>query len=748
MAISMPPTTPVPAAGASAAAGSSLLGALVVVGRHRGVHLTVPQLIHDHLIQPESMTIGRLLTVAKAVSLRADLTCLQWRDLAELGQALPSIVTLRNGSAMVLRAVNIDGDTPTVTLQDPNAGEDALLYIDEARFCAAWTGEVILVKRDYRVRDEDQPFGLWMIVGQLLKDRRIARDVAVAAVALSFLAVSPIIFWRLLIDRVLNYGSLDTLGVLCLTMLVLVAFETGFFYLRRYLVLYLTQRVDAKLSVYMFDKVLALPIDYFERRPVGEIITDMNEFHKIRSFLSGQLFGTVLDASVLFVFIPIMFFFSPLLTFFVLGLCALICVWIALRLPALRRMTGAVMAIEGQKGAFLVESLVGIRTVKAMALDARRRHEWDVKVAESARLRFAEGRLANMVQTVVHPLERLMTNGVFALAVYLAISTKEEVYVGALVAFMMLTGRVAQPLIQLSQMITQYDEVRLAVQAIGKLVNQPPEEGRSDYGVRSPIRGRVEFADVRFRYQGTTSPALDRVSFEAPEGTVFGIMGRSGSGKTTVTRLLQSLHSNYEGLIKVDGIDLRQYDVDHLRASLGVVAQENFLFRGTIRETISAAKADATFEEVVLAARLAGAEEFVERLPRGYETYIYEGSPNLSGGQRQRLAIARALITNPRILILDEATSALDAESEAIINANLARIAKDRTLIVISHRLAMLVPADQILVLERGSVYDIGKHDELLERCDIYSNLWYQQNRHVTTRPAHEVIPFRPAGSE
>jgi ATP-binding cassette, subfamily B, bacterial HlyB/CyaB len=749
MARSMPPANATQAAGGSSAAGTSLLGALAIVARHRGVHLTVPQLIHEHLVQPETLTVGRLLTIAKAVGLRADLTHLQWGDLAELRQALPAIVMLRNGSAMVLRMVGAEeGETPTVTLQDPNAGEDALLYIDEARFCAAWTGEVILVKRDYSVRDEDQPFSIWLILGQLLKDRRIARDVAVAAIALSLLAVSPIMFWRLLIDRVLSYGSLDTLGVLCLAMLVLTIFETGFFYLRRYLVLYLTQRVDAKLSVYMFEKVLALPIDYFERRPVGEIVHDMNEFQRIRSFLSGQMFGTLLDAVVLFVFIPIMFFFSALLTFFVLGICALICVWILLRLPALRRATGAVIAVESRKGAFLVESLVGIRTVKAMALDARRRHEWDVQVAESVRLRFAEGRLANMVQTVVHPLERLMTNGVFALAVYLAISTKEEVYVGALVAFMMLTGRVAQPLIQLSQMITQYDEVRAAVQLIGHLVNQPPEEGRSNYGVRSPIRGRVEFADVRFRYQGTTTPALDRVSFEVPEGTVFGIMGRSGSGKTTVTRLLQSLHSNYEGLIKVDGIDLRQYDVDHLRASLGVVLQENFLFRGTIRDTISAGKPDATFEEIVVAARLAGAEEFIERLPRGYETFIYEGSPNLSGGQRQRLAIARALITDPRILILDEATSALDAESEAIINANLARMARDRTLIVISHRLAMLVPADQILVLERGAVYDIGRHDELLERCDIYSNLWYQQNRHSTTRPAHEVIPFRPAGSE
>ncbi|HEY1794711.1 MAG TPA: peptidase domain-containing ABC transporter [Stellaceae bacterium] len=727
----------------------SLLGALVIVGRHRGVHLTVPQLIHDHLLRPEAVTIGRLLTVAKAVSLRADLARLQWRDLADLGRALPTIVMLRNGSAMVLRQVNADdGEIPSVTLQDPNAGEDALLQIDEARFCAAWTGEVILVKRDYSVRDEDQPFSLWLIASQLLKDRRIARDVGVAAVSLSLLALSPILFWRLLIDRVLTYGSLDTLFVLSIVMAILIVFETGFFYLRRYLVLYLTQRVDAKLSVYMFDKVLALPIEYFERRPVGEIAHDMNEFHKVRTFLSGQMFGTLLDAAVLFVFIPIMFFFSALLTFFVLGICALICVWIMLRLPALRRATGAALTLESRKGAFLVESLVGIRTIKAMALDARRRHEWDVQVAEAVRLRFAEGRLATMIQTVVHPLERLMTTGVFALAAYLAISTKEPVYIGALVAFMMLTGRVAQPLIQLSQMITQYDEVRLVVQLIGNLVNQPPEEGRSDYGVRSPIRGRVEFADVRFRYQGATSPALDRVSFEVPEGTVFGIMGRSGSGKTTVTRLLQSLHSNYEGLIKVDGIDLRQYDVDHLRGSLGVVLQENFLFRGTIRDTISAGKPDASFDEIVVAARLAGAEEFIERLPRGYETYIYEGSPNLSGGQRQRLAIARALITNPRVLILDEATSALDAESEAIINANLSRMARDRTLIVISHRLAMLVPADQILVLERGTVYDIGKHDELLERCDIYSNLWYQQNRHSTTRSAHEVIPFRPAGSE
>jgi len=736
-----------PRSDGTAASGLSLLGSLVIVARQCGIQLAVPQLIHDHLLEPGQPTVPQLLSIASASGLRASSTRLAWRELPALGKALPAIVLLRNGSAMVLRHVNVGPQQSTVVLQDPHAHEDAPLVLDEARFSAAWTGEVLLFKRDHNLRDEDQPFGLWLIVGQLLRDRRIARDIAIAAFLLGLLALAPIMFWRLLIDRVLYYGSLDTFTVLCIAMLVLIAFETAFGYLRRYLVLHVTQRMDAKLSTYMFDRVVNLPIDFFERNPVGEITRDMGEMHKIRTFMTGQMFGTVLDAFVLIVFLPIMFFFSPLLTFYVLAFAALICGWIILQLPEVRRKSGLVFAAEGDKGAFLVETLHGVRTVKALALDARRRHDWDVKVAKAARLRFDEGRTANIVQTVVVPLERLMTTGVFALAVYMATTTKQEVYVGALIAFMMLTQRVAQPLIQLAQMITQFDEVRLAVAMISRLVNRPPEEGHAKSGIRTPIVGRVEFAGVRFRYLGTGTPALDDVSFTIPEGSIFGIMGRSGSGKTTVTRLLQLFHGNYEGLIKIDGVDLRQYDIDHLRGSFGVVMQENFLFSGTIRETIAAGKPDATFDEVVMAARLAGAEEFIERLQRGYETFIYEGSPNLSGGQRQRLAIARALITNPRILILDEATSALDAESEAIVNANLMRIAQGRTLIIISHRLSSLTAADAILVLERGRVYDIGTHSELIERCDIYSNLWHQQNQHLLPRPSHEVISFRPANT-
>ena len=720
-----------------------MLGALVIAARHRGIHLSQAQLRRDHRVGSDGPSCDKLLQIARATGMRAAATRLSFHELMRLGAALPAILLLKNGSAMVVLKAEPAAQPPHVVVQDPAAGEETLLSLDEQRLGLGWAGDVILVKRDYRIRDEDQPFGLGLIIAQLLRDRSIARDIAVAALTLSILALGPIMFWRLLIDRVIYYRGFDTLTVLCVAMLVLIVFETAFGYMRRFLVLHVTARVDTKLSTYMFNKVLGLPLDYFERSSTGVITRDMNEMFKIRNFLTGQLFGTVLDSFVLLVFLPIMFFFSAILTAVVLGFCGLICLSIIWMLPVLRRKASATFRAEGAKNAFLVETLQGIRTVKSLALDARHRHEWDVRVATAARLRLDELRTANLVQTVVTPLERLMVSGVFALSVYLAISTNDQLYVGALVAFMMLTQRVASPLVQLSHLLQQYDEAQLAVKSISALVNQPAEEGRSRAGVRTPLVGRIEFKDVRFRYRGATVPALDGVSFTAPEGTFLGIMGRSGSGKTTVTRLLQMLHTNYEGLIKIDGNDLREFDVDHLRSSLGVVLQDNFLFSGTIREAIAAAKPDASFEEIVYAARLAGAEEFIEYLPRGYETHIQEGSSNLSGGQRQRLAIARALIGDPRILILDEATSALDAESEAIVNANLLRIAKGRTLVIISHRLSVLVKADTVLVLERGRVYDSGRHDELLERCDIYRGLWYQQNQHLQPRPTHGLVSLR-----
>jgi ATP-binding cassette subfamily B protein len=312
--------------------------------------------------------------------------------------------------------------------------------------------------------------------------------------------------------------------------------------------------------------------------------------------------------------------------------------------------------------------------------------------------------------------------------------------VGGIMAFAMLSGRMASPLVRLARLQQELQEVRGAISELSSVMNAPPEQGRLGAGLRRPIKGEIAFQDVRFRYSPDAPYALDKASFRIAPGSIFGIMGRSGSGKTTVTRLLQGLNQTYEGIIKIDGMDLREIDLNHLRTSIGVVPQENFLFSGTIRDNIAMARGGSSFEEIVRAAQLAGAEEFIERMPRGYDTMLEEGAVNLSGGQRQRLAIARALLINPAVLVLDEATSALDAESEAIINANLMRIAQDRTIICISHRLSMLVPSDAIMVLERGKVYDIGRHEELMHRCDIYKHLWQQQNRHTEQRPTHAPL--------
>ncbi|MCG6205219.1 peptidase domain-containing ABC transporter [Rhodopseudomonas sp. HC1] len=712
------------------------LKALVIVAKHHGLHLTVSQLVHDNVLDGGEVSAAQIVRCAENSGMRSKAVKLDWYDLQGAEKTFPLIVSLKDGTKMVLLRLEGDENNPRVVLQDPARDDDSVLVIDRIRLEQVWTGEVVLAKRDYEISDESQPFSLGMITALVFRERRIVRDVAIAAFALGFLALAPIMFWRLLMDKVIFYHAFNTFAVLCIAMAVAILFETLFFVLRQFLVHQLTARIDVKLSTYIFEKVLSLPIDFFERTQVGLVARDMREIFRIRTFLIGQLFGTILDSTTLLFFIPVMFFFSPLLTFIVLGIAGLIVVWLLVMLPFYRKHSAAVMAAEGAQGAFMVQSLNGIRTVKSLALDSRQKHMWDVHVARVARARLAEGLAAVSIQAVVRPLERLAVSGSFAVGVYLAITTTDTWYVGALFAFLMLAQRVASPLMQMAQLVNQFDEAQFAINIVSKLVNQPPEEGRSGHGVRTPLRGHVEFSNVVFKYKGAVSPALNGVSFEVPFGTTLGVMGKSGSGKTTITRLIQRLHSDYGGLIKIDGVDVREYDVDHLRRNVGVVLQENFLFTGSIRDNIAAAKADASFDEVVRAARLAGAEEFIDKLPRGYETHIYEGSPNLSGGQRQRIAIARALIVDPPILILDEATSALDAESEAIVNANISRIASGRTMIIISHRLSSLIKADAILVLNRGSIDDIGRHDELLMRNDIYSGLWHQQNSHAIVAPA------------
>ena len=730
---------------AEADAGHTVLGALMMVARHHGLHLSRPQLLRAYAASAEEVTVPTLLQAAKDKGLKAQAVNMTWRQLMRLGRAMPAILMMRDGTARVLVGVNASTEPPIAMIRDPGR-PGTTDPIDEITLTDLWSGEIVLVKRDHQAaEDGNSPFGLRWLLSQVLKERHIFRDVGVAALVLSVFALVPPILFLVIIDRILVHQRLSSLFVLALGVVFLLVFDTAFGYLRRYLVAEGTARVDARLTTYIFDRLLELPIDVFERLPTGLVTYKVNEIWKIRNFLTGQLFGTVLDCITLLVLIPVMFWMSVPLTFFVLSIALIMFGVVLLYVPSVGRAYGRVVQAETAKNSFLIETVYGMRTVKSLALEASKRRDWDVRAATAVRAHRTLQQVVNRPQTLLQPLEKLVYTGTLVLGAYLSLAAEETALAGTLVAFCMIAGRATQPFVQIASLLQQVEEVRGAIGQVASLVNLPPEEKRADYGLRPRFRGHISFDEVRFRYPGAQNYALDRVSFDIPEGSVVGIMGRSGSGKTTVTRLLQGLHQDYDGLIKIDGSDLRQMDLEHLRASLGVVLQDNFLFSGTVRENIAAARPDASFEDIIEAARLAGAEEFIERLPRGYDTIVAEGSTNLSGGQRQRLAIARALLTNPPIMILDEATSALDPDSEAIVNNNLQRIGRGRTMVVISHRLASLVPCDRIIVMERGRVYDVGTHAELVERCDIYRHLWFQQNRHLSPGAPHERALTGPA---
>ncbi|MDB5451135.1 MAG: peptidase [Phenylobacterium sp.] len=728
---------------AEASARSTLLEALAVVGREQGLDLTVDIIRRRFSLSDKELTTSEAVGLAAELGLQARPLRVRWRDLPRLRKVLPAILTLRTGAALVLEAFMEDPNTGQVAvIKDPSSHEETRAVVDQAQLEAVWDGELMLVKRAHGQSPEEQPFGLMWLLGQVLRERRIFRDIGIASLATTVFAIAPPFIAMIVIDRVLVNQSSATLSVLALSLGLLVVFDAILTFVRRLLVEATATRIDGRLNLYIMDRLLRLPMDYFERTPSGETMSKLAKLWQIRGFLTGQLLSTVLDVITLVVLVPVLIALQWMLALMVFACAGAIFVIIYLFLKPISRRYARVIAAETDKSAHLYETVQGMRTVKSLALEARRRMEWDRKVATAVGARHALGSLANHAQTYVLPFERMIYSGSIIVGAALALAHPDHMAPGVILAFAMLAGRTAQPLVQVAKMMQELEEVRGAVSEVGSVMNLPPEQARAGTGLRLPIRGEISFQNVHFRYAPGAPLALEAASFEIRAGTIFGIMGRSGSGKTTVTRLLQGLNPNYDGIIKVDGMDLREIELHHLRSHVGVVQQESFLFRGTIRENIGIARPNARFSEVVRAAQLAGAEEFIERLPRGYDTFLDEGATNLSGGQRQRLAIARALIIEPPVLILDEATSALDAESEAIINANLLRIAKDRTIICVSHRLSMLVPADAILVMERGGAYDIGSHDDLLQRCDIYKQMWHQQNRHAHTGERHGQITY------
>jgi ATP-binding cassette subfamily B protein len=716
---------------------SARVQAMLQVARYQGVELDPNELRHPPGEGPPPAATLSLWAQNAGMWTRA--VRIRFRHLLRFKESGPVVLLFKDGGAGLLTGA--DSECAIVFLKDPFAQAGvAPVPVDELRLSRVWDGEAVLLRASRGTVVADAPFNLRWLIDLVVQERGSLRDIALASLTISFLTLFPPLLVMAMVNKVLQFHSVSTLVLLAAMMVIVVGYETLLGHARRSIIAVVGARLDAKLNLHVFNRLLRLPLDYFERHPAGETMYKIAQVYRVREFLTGKLLTTLLDLVTLCVLLPFLFYLNATLAWIVIACAVAITLIILGFLKPLRELYHRVVSAETWKSAALGETVVGIKTVKALALEPQRKALWDERVAESGAARLAFARLANWPQTLVTPLERLMALGTMIIGTYLAMNDSSGYLVGGLFAFLMLSQRVAQPLVGLARLVEDYEEIGAAIGEAGSVLNRQLETAAGTVGLRPKFAGAISFQDVTFTYGNNKTPALDRVSFMVRAGTMLGIVGRSGSGKSTVTRLLQGINRDYKGFLKLDGADLRDIDLRHLRQSLGVVLQDNFLFRGSIRDNIIAGRPGLTLADVVHAARLAGAEEFIEQMPNGYETYIEEGSPNVSGGQRQRLAIARALICDPRILILDEATSALDPESEAVVTANLLRIAKGRTMVIVSHRLSSLVECDQILVLEQGKVMDVGPHAELVERCPIYRQLWAQQNRHIEGQP-------RPAGA-
>jgi subfamily B ATP-binding cassette protein HlyB/CyaB len=714
------------------------LHCFVFVARQAGVDLSVDRLVHDHSIAAREPSVTELVRIIRATGMKARAAKLTAAELAALGGAFPVLARLKDGSTVVVLGARRTPENAEIGILDPLAKTADIIVLSPEQFSAQWSGEIVFAKAASSITDPQQPFGLAWFVPELQRQRGLFASVGLAALALHALGMVVPLFFQLIIDKVLPHEGYATLYVLAVAVAAAIVFEAIFGFMRRYLLLYATNRIDMRTTTRTFGRLMLLPVVFFEHIPAGVLIRNMQQVQRIREFLSGRLFLTLLDALALVVFLPILFAYSGILTTIVLTFSCLMSLSIAILLPVLRRRLLLLYEAESQRQSFLTECVHGIATIKALALEPRQRRDWDERSAGAITMQFQVAKISQLAQAVTGLLEKLLIVTVIVVGAHLVFNG--DMTIGALVAFQMLIGRVSNPLAQIVGLVHEYQETALAIRMLAGVMNEAPERSPEHRGSRPRIRGEVELVDVSFSYGRGLPDVVRDICIKIPEGAFYGMVGTSGAGKTTLTRLIQGLYTAQRGVVRIDGVDVREIDLVHLRHHIGVVMQDSFIFRGTIRQNIGMGRPDATFDQIVEAARLGGALEFIERMPKGFDTLLEENACNLSGGQKQRLAIARALVREPRILLLDEATSALDPESEAIVHQSLRAIARGRTLIMISHRLSSLVAADCIIVLDNGAVAGLGPHARLLQACVPYQRLWTRQTEFMRVGDASEAF--------
>ncbi|NHB97379.1 peptidase domain-containing ABC transporter [Photorhabdus stackebrandtii] len=635
---------------------------------------------------------------------------------------LPAILFDNNGLPFVLAKSNQDNSL----IQKVN--EETPEVWSTEKLMEEWNGKWIKVKQ------KQTKFDISWFIPEFLAQKKNLCEVLLFSFVLQILAlISPLVI-QVVMDKVLIHQALSTLDVLVFGLIIAGIIEVILRGLREYQYAHTANRIDIKLGLKLVRHLFGLPLLFFKSRQVGAIVTRVRELDTVREFLTGSMFTLSVDVLFMFVFIYVMSLLSGTLTWVFIATIpfyAILAWWLT---PRMEKAVEKQFTHAALNTSFLTETVSGSETLKSLAVEPRFIRRWDSQTEKMVDTSYAVQQLSNRSNHIVMLLQKVTNAAILWLGASEVLSL--QMTIGQLIAFNMMVNHTSQPLARLVELWGQFIRTRVAVDKLGDMLNLPTEQQSGQQQVT--LHGAVSFNNIVFRYQPDIPPTIKGLTLNIRAGETIGIVGTSGSGKSTLARLLLRLYTPETGAITIDGIPLQNIGIETLRQQVGVVLQENFLFNKTVYENIAQSKPDASLESVIKVAKLAGAHEFILRLPMGYDTTIAEGGQSLSGGQRQRLAIARTLLADPKILILDEATSALDDESQSRIQSNMAEIAQDRTVITIAHRLSTVRHCDRIIVLNQGEIIEQGSHNQLLNHGKQYRKLWQLQQELKQEVPCHD----------
>ncbi len=639
--------------------------------------------------------------------------------------------TRLNGPALVMwqdsLTVLYEISDRTCVIADPKVG---LLRRKPADFLETWgpVGQVLLLQPTKETPTER--FGINWFFPSIWQYRRVLFEVLVASFFVQLFGLANPLIIQVIIDQVIVKNSPDLLKILGIFLLAIAIFEALLSSLRTYLFVDTTNRIDMSLGSEIIDHLIRLPLRYFEKRPVGEISSRVNELENIRQFLTGTALTVVLDAVFSVVYIVVMAIYSWKLTLVALATVPVFLIITILLAPTIRQQLRRKAERNAETQSYLVEVMSGIQTVKAQNIELRSRWQWQEKYARYISSGFKTVVTSTLAQSASNFFNKF--SGLLVLWVGAFFVLEQELTLGQLIAFRIIASYVTNPLLRLAQLWQNFQEIGLSLERLSDIIDTPQEAEDDRDNIPMPaIEGSVKYENVTFRFKSNTPPQLDKVNLEIQPGQFVGIVGESGAGKSTLAKLLVRLYELESGRIFVDGYDIGKVELYSLRRQIGVVPQETLLFDGTVQENIAINNPDASSDDIIEAAQIAVAHDFIMSLPNGYNTRVGERGAALSGGQRQRIAIARAILQQPRMLILDEATSALDYTTEQQLCLNLAQALHDRTLFFITHRLGTIQNADLIVMMENGAVVELGRHDELVSLRGRYYYLYQQQENRL-----------------